>query len=121
MARASTRYMGAVTNRVSFHPPHTVIIPEIRFGSEPERSWSNGDSYVNDDLRQATLIMNPLEWVVHRRSWTAKGSASATASNIRNGKIPGPYYGQAGRFEVRPCSHPRALGEYSFLIREVRS
>jgi len=119
MKETSVKYMGSLEHGAIFHEPLVVRFEPIEFPVYPE---TNGDSYINFDLDLAMEQTDPDDWVAHRRSWAAKGSASSPISRIRNGKIQGRYFGDSCAFQTRSGRHPKGTDEYpySLYIRKVR-
>jgi hypothetical protein len=74
-----------------------------------------GDSYLNRDLKRV-INLDFGETLIIRRSWEAQGSASATASNIKNGNIPGPFKGAEGLFKTRVIADPRKDGHWTVKV-----
>lgn len=110
----SESLMQSRKHRILYKDP--VVIPLLNNERAREvESEAEGDSYINADL-SVLMEQRPGYGVIHRRAWEAKGSASATASNIRNGKFSGHFGGQTERWNTRVIEEPTDPSLFTILI-----
>lgn len=112
----STKYMGALKHSATLHGATRILkLEEENMGP----TKLNGDSYLNSILSIAIGLQRD-EIVLVNRSWPVYKSASVTATNIRKGRIPGSFFGDSDRFQVKVIADPDVMGEYTCRIRERR-
>lgn len=81
-----------------------------------------GASYLNNTLLTASDLFEgdgDEGFFLIDRAWQKKSTASSTASNIRLGKIPGPFMGQPNMFDAIVVICPHDTSKWSVFVRRV--